>query len=272
MTIDVLKCFAVLFGIVIAIVLGLYVYKQHKRRQREQVYKQYMATQPRVPAIIHQTWKTSQLPDNFAAWSHTWMDHNPDFKYMFWSDDDLRRFVKTEYPQYLDLYDGFDKHIKRVDMVRYLILHHYGGVYADMDFECVRPIRDAVIDHNNKPIVLGRMGDDETFEHSLPNALMASAPGHPFWLDVVDMIHARRNDTRSRVEYVTGPVLLKDAYDRSPYRNDICVRPSIYFYANNWANKVNWDEMEALWKSDPNRFRRAYPKCFALTYWTHTWE
>ena len=44
----------------------------------------------KIPKIIHQTWKNTNLPDNYKKWSNTWKTKNKDWKYMFWSDDDLR--------------------------------------------------------------------------------------------------------------------------------------------------------------------------------------
>jgi mannosyltransferase OCH1-like enzyme len=219
-----------------------------------------------IPKIIHQTWKTADLPENFAKWSETWKKYHPQWKYIFWSDEDLESFVKTRYPSFYPTYQAFDKHIKRVDSVRYLILHYYGGLYVDMDFECLRNL-DPLLEE--KQIVLGRMGYDAIYAHSLPNALMASVKGHPFWMDVIRMISERKNE--SQVEYVTGPIVLLDTYLKYPYR-DITVYSTEYFYLINWNNSSSWKKYENLWEKDPDEFRRKYPNTYALTYWTHTWE
>ena len=46
-------------------------------------------------------------------------------------------------------------------------MHKYGGVYIDLDFECLRNMEKAII---GKKIVLGRMGSNIFFSHSIPNA------------------------------------------------------------------------------------------------------
>jgi mannosyltransferase OCH1-like enzyme len=66
-----------------------------------------------------------------------------------------------------------------------MYLHRFGGVYADMDFESIRPMDEYL---KGKQLILGRMGDDHNFGHSIPNALMASIPGHPFWIKVLEYI------------------------------------------------------------------------------------
>jgi mannosyltransferase OCH1-like enzyme len=102
-----------------------------------------------------------------------------------WTDDGNRLFVATHYPWFLKTFDDLPKNIHRVDTVRYMYLHRFGGVYSDMDFESIRPMDDYL---KGKQLILGRMGDDEEFGHSIPNALMASIPGHPFWIKVLQYI------------------------------------------------------------------------------------
>lgn len=52
------------------------------------------------------------------------------------------------------------------------------GLYADLDFEVLQPFDGLV---KGQSLVLASMTDDLTFNHSIPNAWMASAPGHRFW-------------------------------------------------------------------------------------------
>ena len=66
-----------------------------------------------------------------------------------------------------------------------MYLHHYGGVYVDLDFESINPMGGYL---KGKQLVLGRMGSDVHFYHSIPNAFMASVPGHPFWIKVLEYI------------------------------------------------------------------------------------
>ena len=62
-------------------------------------------------------------------------------------------------------------------------------VYADLDLECLRPTAEALEPYrirvanttdtatDYRPLaVFGRLGSDESFEHSIPNAWMASTP------------------------------------------------------------------------------------------------
>ena len=48
--------------------------------------------------------------------------------------------METKFPEFLDLYDGYNSEIQRADAVRYFLLYEYGGVYADLDFESLQPL------------------------------------------------------------------------------------------------------------------------------------
>ena len=41
----------------------------------------------------------------------------------------------------------------RVDAVRYFLRYHYGGVYADLDFEALKPLDALLVE---KDLVLGQ--------------------------------------------------------------------------------------------------------------------
>src|SRR5690606_7924245 len=107
---------------------------------------------------------------------------------------------------FLQKYDSFPAEIFRADAVRYFFLYQFGGVYADMDTECLRSLDDIL---KNGDVILGSMGSDLTFPHSIPNAVMASKPRQEFWLLVISIM-SELNFTQP--EPVTGPVMLKRAY------------------------------------------------------------
>ena len=71
-------------------------------------------------------------------------------------------------------------------------MHRYGGVYVDLDMEALQPIDPLVA---NLTVALAQMGDDDSFEHCIPNAFMASRPGHTFWMFVVAEILRAASDT-----------------------------------------------------------------------------
>ena len=55
------------------------------------------------------------------------------------------------------------------------------GVYADLDFRALKPM-DALFRGAGQKAVLGRLSDDHMWQQNIPNAWLASSPGHPFWM------------------------------------------------------------------------------------------
>jgi len=96
-----------------------------------------------------------------------------------------------------------------------MYMHRFGGVYADLDlvpldaFPAHLPVLNG--SHENPTSYLGYMGDI-TYEHSIPNAFMAStAPNHPFWLRPLRFVKENEMDGKYNKypEYLTGPVALR---------------------------------------------------------------
>ena len=71
-----------------------------------------------IPMIIHQTWRTGEIPELFLPWITSWVDKNPKWEYWFWSDEDIKEFLAVKYPQYLDLYESYPATGYRVDTFR----------------------------------------------------------------------------------------------------------------------------------------------------------
>lgn len=99
--------------------------------------------QTRIPMILHQTWKTSDLgnvsePIQQAIMS--WRNLNPEFTFHLWTDDEMLAFIDDEYPDVAKRYRRLKPGAMRADLARYLLLHRFGGVYSDVDTRCLRPI------------------------------------------------------------------------------------------------------------------------------------
>lgn len=255
----------------------------------------YSAT---IPPRIFQTWKSKVvLPGAFQAWSQTFKDRNPHFIYDLWDDDDNRNFIATEFPWFLNIYNGYRAEIYRADVVRYFYLYTFGGLYADMDTECLRPL-DGLL--NRADVVLGRMGSDPDFAHSIPNAIMASRPRQEFWLLVIALL-LQSSQQAGRPESLTGPVLLKSAVDlygtgapaliseairavRNLLRPDqqpeesrsrIEILAGRELYPIDWSDPIHQMLRGEIFKgSTMSQQTKAtlFPKAWMVTYWSHSWE
>lgn len=134
-----------------------------------------------IPRIIHQTWKTESLPPRFAESRASWQRAHPDWEYRFWTDADIDAFVRAEFPELTGLFAAYQQPIQRVDAFRYLVLYRQGGIYADLDIECLlsfEPFRAPGL----------FLAPTEPLGYS--NDLMGAEAGHPFFRHVIDRLPA----------------------------------------------------------------------------------
>lgn len=168
-----------------------------------------------IPRIIHQTWKDSNIPDRFQSAAASWRHHHPDWEYRLWTHDDLAAFVEKKYPEIWPLYQRYPEDIQRVDAARYMFLHHYGGLYSDLDIVCNRSMAP-FLSHG---AVMAR-----TKPTGLANDLMMTVPGHPLFREYIDNLEEsfRRYQRffilrHFRVLMTTGPLFVTRIHKRSPH-------------------------------------------------------
>lgn len=171
----------------------------------------------RIPKIIHQT-----APDDMAKWpeiwykcQESWKRNYPDYEYRMWTDADLDNFMKEKYPEYWPMYQSYPRKIQKIDAARYFILYEYGGIYADMDFECVRPFMHLIDDSK---VGVAESQHVEQNGEELQNALMVSPDKHPFWLEVFKDLKEHANDPAGGGGpiWTTGPYVIIRTYHSNP--------------------------------------------------------
>lgn len=228
-----------------------------------------------IPRLIHQTWKTRDVPPEFQALQRSWIDRNPGFEYRFWTDEDIGRFIAEEHPALLPVFHGYADPIARIDLARYLILRRFGGVYADLDFECLRPI-DGLLEGRSfvvglEPEEHGRLAKavERGLSRILCPSFLASVPGHPFWDHLLDRLVEARSC--ADVLDATGPFLLTRAhaaYDGGRHGDGaaaVTVLPPELLYP------VTKEECWSGRLFDPVFWERATRRAYAVHYWEGTW-
>ncbi|UNI18041.1 hypothetical protein JDV02_004338 [Purpureocillium takamizusanense] len=132
-----------------------------------------------VPRIIHQAYLDEQSPGNRTipqelATSHwTCESTHPTWEYKLWHSDEARAFIKSEFPSFLAIYDGFKSAQQRSDALRYFLVRHFGGIYIDLHIHC---------DASLEPLLFYPAWVAYSGEGPLSNDIIAGEPGHPFWL------------------------------------------------------------------------------------------
>ncbi|KAK9328282.1 nucleotide-diphospho-sugar transferase [Lipomyces starkeyi] len=284
-----------------------------------------------VPKLIHQSWSTPELPSKFETWSRSCREQNPDWQWVLWTDEDNLNLVKQYFPWFLEYYQKLPGEIYRADLVRNMYMYLYGGMYADLDIECLRPANELFETYNittvpykstydgshhrtsntqqERKAFFGRMGTNDTFDHSIPNAWMASTPGHPFFLLSLDsVIEKLKGEIPGKItaEHLTGPIALRryinlylkkykdsDELDQRMNKNPIV---DVFGPQDSMKHSVEvlpwWNVFPYSWDRDGLAFKEICSvnseqydreRCklniatdhwgsYFITYWSHSWS
>lgn len=158
--------------------------------------KSIAARQPepeqRIPRILHQTFKTADVPDAMHSAAMSWSGLNPGYEYRFYDDADHLPFLRSHFDKRVaDAYGKLTEGAFRADLWRYCVLYEHGGVYTDIDSVCKTPL-DQIIGTDDEFIVPAEAGTGGP-PHSVFNAFICSTPGHPFLARTIEyateMIH-----------------------------------------------------------------------------------
>ena len=232
-----------------------------------------------VPHIIHQSWRSKKLENFQLSWQQSWLHNHPHWTYMFWTDKENRKLVERDFPWFLPTYDNFPKNIQRADCARYLYMLRFGGCYFDLDFESLKNLEPLL---QGVQAALSYMSTDTVSDISIPNAFLASSPGHPFWWCVLQHVYQAIADDHidnTDVHRTTGPILLKTAVANylltSPTQKLTIFQPELVIGVDfNWREDQNKQEVfsvchaASLSTFNSTKCKAMFPNSYAITYWS----
>ncbi len=207
----------------------------------------------KIPKIIHQIWLGSPLPEAFKKYIASWINAhlNAGWQYKLWTDEDMKTF-KLYNQQYYDETDSFGV---KSDLLKWELVYRFGGVYIDMDYECLKPLD---VFHYTYDFYTGIQPLDTQFIQ-LGAALFGGVPGHPIMQHCIETIkndwHLKGAPTKS------GPLHFTKSFYVMAGKNgskDIAL-PASYFYPlgcrDTALKRKEWTEKGA----------------FAVHHWAKSW-
>jgi len=207
-----------------------------------------------IPNLVHRIWfGPAPMRRELVEFGRTWERHGYELK--LWTEANLPR-LRNEL-----VYEEIARRgvntgggvpelgvwVQRADVVSYELIYEYGGIYANCDMECLRPI----------PLEgISAFAGYEDGEF-LSNALMGCEAGHPFFGAVIDELLPRFWEMRGEpMNGVTGPHLLTWVNRTNP--GLLHVFPKAAF------NPVLYDieSMRTEWDD--------HPDSYCVHHWGHT--
>jgi inositol phosphorylceramide mannosyltransferase catalytic subunit len=208
-----------------------------------------MSTRNGIPKIIHQTWKDENIPKKWRKSPEEWKRLHPDWKYILWTDASIRAYIEKNRLPLLALHDNFRYQIQRADMIRYIVLYDFGGVYSDLDLYPVKNIEYAL----TKCDVGKECGSDAYFVYSAnidcyTNAFMVSRKLAPVWLEAMTAMHAPAPwwafGKHLQVMTTTGPLMLTEVLRNTTIK--FTVLPQKLFNPYNVADDLSAPRKDAI--------------------------
>ena len=212
-----------------------------------------------IPKIIHQIWiGPKKRPD---IWIDTfridYINKNPGYEYILWTEDNIEQLF-NDFPIYRMVYDLETIYCGKADILRYLILYIYGGIYIDADSVWINEKSfDTLLKQvNDSNVFVGKnptnsdanTKKDKKYENTICNGVMGSSKNNPLMRLLIDGIEkyiirdwgdtriAKQDYVRKRrihgVCELIGPLYL----NRILSTQNITIFPSIYFYPISWHN------------------------------------
>lgn len=185
-------------------------------RPWEIIQKSNIVTIGRIPCIVHQTWKTIDVPNEWKPSQEAWKRYHPGWVYVLWTDDDIFDYIEEFHPKFSSLFASFTYGIQKADAIRYFILHDFGGVYSDLDLVPVKNVEEYFRD--GMPLYFLFSPNVNVFT----NFLMASAPRQPIWKSIWKRLVHPQLPTWAigkhlEVMYTTGPAMVSDIVMHYPH-------------------------------------------------------
>lgn len=193
--------------------------------------RNYLFT-PLIEKNIIQTWKSNDIPTKYDNLINSIKKYNPDYNYMFFTDEDIKVFLKEKYHHYYETYLKLPLKIQRIDFFRYIAVYHYGGFYLDLDvlclksfddllqYECIFPVDEMISEQmcknkrykyfckNNTKILLGQYAFAAISNNTFIKTLVDNIHNN---IDIIVESYKKRN-FENYVYMTTGPDYVTKEY------------------------------------------------------------
>jgi mannosyltransferase OCH1-like enzyme len=209
-----------------------------------------------IPKIIHQIWIGSTVPEQFKKFQKSWQFNHPDWDYHLWTQEDIAML----HLQNADLIAKSHNPGEISDIMRYEILYRFGGVFLDMDFECLNPLDEL---HYRYDFYIGIQPLDSGLVQ-LGIGIIGSIPGHPLLKRVIEELRANYHNPllHNNAPARTGPLFFTKLFfmyaSSTPELRDIAL-PAWYCYPLGCTDEL---PMSEAWQQ---------AGVFGIHHWAKSW-
>ena len=189
-----------------------------------------------IPKIIHQIWigDLKFQKKKFIGNINSWKSKNPSYTYLF-HDNSRAKKLLSFYPKIKKIYNNLLIPVQKADLLRYLIIYHYGGFYADLDTFCKKSL-DKTLQKRGAEMVFGI--DKIPGKHEYIQWCFGCISRQNLLLEIIEEIRRRVHLTPPNIEnllmdkytyWLTGPQVFTKVMDRYFKNNPHKLRKTVFF-------------------------------------------
>ena len=177
-----------------------------------------------IPKKIHQIWLGEKsIPRICKKWMNSWKNLNPQWEYKLWDEKNIKELNVED----LNVYSKKFNPGYRSDILRYVILKKFGGMYVDTDFECVKSLPTNILQYK---FIAGTMFANNP---CIGNSILMSAPNFLLLDNILSYI--KQKDYKNDINYIiknSGPdTVTREFFNLNKLNQNEClILPSNYFY------------------------------------------
>jgi len=177
-----------------------------------------------IPKKIHQIWLGDKKPPKRCLpWMKSWQKLNPDWEYQLWDEERIKQLKIKDFNVYSKkINPGY-----RSDILRYIILSKYGGLYVDTDFECLKSIPSNILKYK---FIAGLMFGSRP---CIGNSILFSSPNYMLLKRILNKIKLTeyKNDINSIIQNSGPEIVTKEYFSiEKIIGKESLILPSNYFY------------------------------------------
>jgi len=214
-----------------------------------------------IPKTVHQIWIGGELPAKYEGFARSWVALNPDFEYRLWNEAAIANMLDERVAGIFEKTVNFGA---KSDIARYAILEKFGGVYADTDFECLKPIGPLA---ERTSFFAGVTVDTSP---QIMNSIMGASAGHPFLRALLESLEEPlRSDKGRDVLHSTGPFFLSREFFECRAASgdfDIVLPTKVFYPFPSQARYRRYESSEEI----KRRYHRE--EALAIHYWEVSWQ
>jgi len=188
-----------------------------------------------IPRRISQMWLGSPETKPTRL-MNTWRDKNPKCEYVVWTPEELQHIDFHNQAQI----DATKEFSGKCDIMRYELLHRYGGFFVDADTECVNALDDFFFKNDRFTCYDNELATGDIISPDLINpAFMGCKPGDLLF-DLIILEISKMKKINKPAWIQTGPRMFTDVCQRWQHLYPMKIYPSWYFIGTAHGNGVDY--------------------------------